>query len=321
MEIQKKIVEAIEITIQRTGWKRTEVMCRFGISSSQISRWRRDTTCRPSLVYPFRVLDEEVQEVIAYRTSSEENRDLGYRKLTWKMVDEDVVYLSESSIYRILRLFKLLGRAFKENDGALKEYENKPKYVHHHWHTDIAYVILSGIHYYLIFMLDGFSRFLLHWELMTDMSGPSVEIFTQKTIDKYPEARPMVIHDNGSQFISHDFKRILFENNCTDVPTRMKHPETNGKAERFVGLIRSEALRPNSPSYYGEGVRVIEKYVDEYNNKRYHAGIGYLKPVDVFHGRGPVILAERREKLKRARKERFEKNRELNSILLEGLLA
>ena len=314
-------MEAIEMTICRTRWKRAEVMRRLGISSSQISRWRREKTFRACLSYPFRVLDAEVERVIAYRMSSEENRELGYRKLTWKMVDEDIVYLSESSIYRILRVFKLLGRIFKENDGALKEYENKPKHVHHHWHTDIAYVILRGIHYYLIFMLDGFSRFLLHWELMTDMSAMSVEIFTQKTIDKYPEARPMVIHDNGSQFISHEFKRILFENNCTDVPTRMKHPETNGKAERFVGLVRREALRPNSPSYYGEGVKVIEKYVDEYNNKRYHAGIGYLKPVDVFYGRGPAILAERREKLRQARQARFERNTELNSILQEGLPA
>ncbi len=319
--MQKKIMDGIEITMRRTGWKRTEVMQLFGISSSQLSRWQKEKPSRPGLIYPFHILDEEVQKVVAYRNSSEENRDLGYRKLTWKMVDEDVVYLSESSIYRILRLFKLLGRAFKENDGALKEYEHKPKHVHHHWHTDIAYVILSGIHYYLIFMLDGFSRFLLHWELMTDMSGPSVEIFTQNTIDKYPEASPMVIHDNGSQFISHDFKRILFENNCTDVPARMKHPETNGKAERFVGLIRSEALRPNSPSYYGEGVKVIEKYVDEYNNRRYHAGIGYLKPVDVFHGRGPVILAQRKEKLRQARQRRFEINSELNGIILEGLPA
>jgi putative transposase len=314
-------MDAIETAIRRTGWKRTEVMRLFGISSSQVGRWRRVNIPGPCLIYPFHILDEEVQKAIAYRTSSEENRDLGYRKFTWKMVDEDIVYLSESSIYRILRQFKLLGRAFKENDGALKEYENKPLYVHHHWHTDIAYVIMSRIHYYLIFMLDGFSRFLLHWELMTDMSGTSVEIFTQKTIDKYPEAMPMVIHDNGSQFISHDFKRILFENNCTDVPARIKHPETNGKAERFVGLIRSEALRPNSPSYYGEGVKVIEKYVDEYNNRRYHAGIGYLKPVDVFHGRGPAILADRREKLKQARQERFERNTELNSILLEDLPA
>jgi putative transposase len=314
-------MEAIETTIRRTGWKRIEVMRRLGISSSQVSRWRREKTSRACLIYPFQVLETEVRNVIAYRTNSEENRGLGYRKFTWKMVDEDIVYLSESSIYRILRAFKLLGRVFKENDGALKEYKNKPEYVHHHWHTDIAYVILGGIHYYLIFMLDGFSRFLLNWELMTDMSAMSVEIFTQKTIDTYPEARPMVIHDNGSQFISHDFKRILFENNCTDVPTRMKHPETNGKAERFVGLIRSEALRPNSPSYYGEGLKVIEKYVDEYNNRRYHAGIGYLKPVDVFYDRGPAILAERREKLKQARQERFERNTELNSILLEGLPA
>ena len=314
-------MEAIEITIRRTGWKRTEVMRLFGISSSQLNRWRQEKTSRPCLIYPFHILDEEVKKVVAYRTSAEENRNLGYRKFTWKMVDEDIAYLPESSIYRILRQFKLLGRAFKENDGALKEYENKPLYVHHHWHTDIAYVIMSGIHYYLIFMLDGFSRFLLHWELMTDMSRTSVDVFTQKTIDKYPEARPMVIHDNGSQFISHDFKRILFENNCTDVPARLKHPETNGKAERFVGLIRNEALRPNSPSYYGEGVKVIEKYVDEYNNNRYHAGIGYLKPVDVFHGRGPAIFAERRNKLKEARQERFERNSELNSILREELPA
>jgi putative transposase len=314
-------MEAIEITIRRTGWKRTKVMRLFEISSSQLNRWRQEKTVRPCLIYPFHILDEEVQKVVAYRTSAEENRNLGYRKFTWKMVDEDIAYLPESSIYRILRQFKLLGRAFKENDGALKEYENKPLYVHHHWHTDIAYIIMSGIHYYLIFMLDGFSRFLLHWELMTDMSRTSVDVFTQKTIDKYPEARPMVIHDNGSQFISHDFKRILFENNCTDVPARLKHPETNGKAERFVGLIRNEALRPNSPSYYGEGIKVIEKYVDEYNNNRYHAGIGYLKPADVFHGRGPTILAERRKKLKQARQERFERNTELNSILLEGLPA
>jgi transposase InsO family protein len=237
------------------------------------------------------------------------------------MVDENIASLTESSVYRILRAFRLLGRSFKEKDGALKEYESKPKYVNHHWHTDIAYVIVSGIHYYLIFMLDGYSRYLLNWELMTDMSKVSVEIFIQNTIDKYPEAEPMIIHDNGSQFISRDFKKILFENNCKDVPTRLKHPETNGKAERFVGLIRNEALRPNSPSFYSEAKRVIEKYVNDYNNNRYHSGIGYLKPVDVFNGRGDLILAERKKKLKEARRKRFLKNTELNSILMEGLPA
>lgn len=309
-------MEAIERVIEWTGWKRTEVMRLFSISSSQVSRWCQEKPVSPCLIHPYHVLDEEVQRIVEFRTSCEENRNLGYRKFTWMMVDEGIAYLTESSVYRILSMFKLLGKAFKENDGAKKEYENKPLYVHHHWHTDIAYVTMSGVHYYLVFMLDGFSRFLLYWELMTDMSGLSVELFTQRTIDKYPEVRPMVIHDNGSQFISHDFKCILSENNCIDVPTRRKHPETNGKAERFVGIVRTEALRPNSPAYYGEGIKIIEKFVDEYNNNRYHAGIGYLKPVDVFHGRGPAILAERKEKLKQARQERFARNTELNRILM-----
>jgi putative transposase len=307
--------------LEWTRWKKKTVLEKFGISSSQVARWQQEKGERPRLVNPFRILNEEIEKVIEYRTSDEEIRDFGYRKLTWKMIDENVVYLTESSVYRVLRAFGLLGRAFKEKDGALKEYESKPKYVNHHWHTDIAYVIVFGIHYYLIFMLDGYSRYLLHWELMTDMSKVSVEIFIQNTIDKYPEVEPMIIHDNGSQYISREFKQILFENNCKDVPTRLKHPETNGKAERFVGLIRNEALRPNSPSYFGEAKRVIEKYVNDYNNNRYHSSIGYLKPVDVFSGRGDLILAERKRKLREARRKRFQKNNELNSILMGELPA
>lgn len=314
-------MKAVDKIIEWTGWEKKTVLKKFGISSSQISRWQQERTRKPSLVNPFKILPEEIQKVIEYRTSDDDIRNLGYRKFTWKMVDENVVFLAESAVYRILRMFKLLGKAFKENNGALKEYKNKPLYVHHHWHTDIAYVILGGIHYYLIFMLDGYSRYLLSWELMTDMSKISVDIFIQNTIDKYPEAEPMIIHDNGSQYISHEFKQILFENNCKDVPARLKHPETNGKAERFVGLVRNEALRPSSPSYYGEGKRVIEKYANDYNNNRYHAGIKYLKPIDVFRGRGEIILADRQKKLKEARRQRFEKNLLSNRILMEELPA
>ncbi len=198
---------------------------------------------------------------------------------------------------------------------ADKEYEHKPKRVHHHWHTDLAYVKVSGEHYYLIFLLDGFSRYILGCDLMTDMTSKSVELFTQKILDKYPDAEPMMIHDNGVQFISHDFKTVLKENDCIDVPTRVKHPETNGKAERFVGLVRQEALRPNSPAYYSEAVKVIEQYVYEYNNQRYHSGINFLKPVDVFEGRGEHILRERKKKLAMARNIRININNEMHRKL------
>ena len=112
-------MEAIEHVILWTGWKRAEVRRLFCVSSSQISRWKQEKPVHPCLVHPFHILDEEVQRIFEFRTSSEENRNMGYRKFTWLMVDEGVAFLTESSVYRILSMFKLLGKAFKENDVIL----------------------------------------------------------------------------------------------------------------------------------------------------------------------------------------------------------
>ncbi len=103
-------MEAIERVIKWTGWKRTEVMKLLGISSSQVSRWSKEKPARPCLIHPFHILNEEIQSVVDYRKSSEEIRNMGYRKFTWKMIDEGVVFLTESSVYRILSMFKLLGK-------------------------------------------------------------------------------------------------------------------------------------------------------------------------------------------------------------------
>ena len=314
----------IEITRCRTRWNYSIIRDLYEVSKSEINRWKKETD-KPDIIRaiknPCKILDEEIEIVIAYRTINEENRAMWYKKLTWKMIDEDIAYLSESTVYRILSNNKLLGKAFKENDGAKDEFQNKPKYVHHHWHIDIAYVIIRGNHYYLILLLDGYSRYLLSWELMTDMMGLSVELFTQKTLDNYPGAEPMMIHDNGSQFISHDFKSLLKDNECIDIPTRVKHPETNGKAERMIGLVRQEALRPNSPAYFGEAIRIIGEYADYYNNHRLHAGIKFLKPVDVFSGNDTIILEERQRKLKDAKDKRIAANIELNKKLREVIPA
>ena len=304
---------------EKTGWALQKIIKDFGLNRQRLNRWKKeiknDKVVPIKKHIPTKILLDEIEAIISYRTLNEENRDIGYRKLTWKMIDENIAFVSESAIYRILRRFNLLGKAFKENDGAKKEYENKPKRVHHHWHTDLAYVKVREEHFYMIFLLDGFSRYILGWELMTDMTSKSVELFTQEVLDKYPDAEPMIIHDNGVQFISHDFKTILKENECIDVPTKIRHPETNGKAERFVGLVRQEALRPNSPAYYTEAVSVIERFVDEYNNQRYHSGIKFMKPVDVFEGRSEQILSERKNKLATARRIRININNEVHRKL------
>jgi len=253
-----------------------------------------------------KVLDAEVKAVVQYR---ELHRDIGYRKLTWQMIDENIAFLSESAVYEILKSHGMLGWSSGYGPPAEKEYKNKSKYPHHHWHTDLAYIKINGVFYFLIMMLDGYSRFLLDWDLLGDMNGKSVEEFVLKVREKYPDRKPMLIHDNGSQFISNDFKKLVANIHLQSVRTRRNHPETNGKIERLNGIVKSEAIRPNSPQSYIEAWEILNDYQYQYNYQRLHSGINYLRPSDVFFGRRDIILNERVEKIKTARQKRIEINK------------
>jgi putative transposase len=253
-----------------------------------------------------RVLPEEEQAVIDYRRH---HREVGYRKLTWMMNDEEVAAISESSVYQLLSRHNLLGPWRKESSDAEKEYRHKPTRVHEHWHTDLAYVKVRGVFYFLIMLLDGYSRYVLDWELMPDMLGSSVENFIQRCREKFPQGAPKLIHDNGSQFISRDFKLLLSRLDIQQVRTRRNHPETNGKMERLNGTLRQEALRIETPGSYTQAEQVIGDFVRLYNHHRLHAGIKFLRPVDLFEGRGNEVLRKRRERLEASRAARIFANK------------
>jgi len=285
----------------------------YGLKNHQVNRWKiqikKGTINRKKRRNPFSPTEEEIKKVIEFRLKSEQNKAMGYKKLTYLMIDKNIVYLSESANLKILKKNELIGPNFKKNSTANKEYEHKPQYVHHHWHTDIAYVKIYDRFYYFIFILDGYSRYILHWKLLSDMTRLSVNIFIQETLEKYPLAKPMIIHDNGIQFVGQEFNTLLSNHGCINVPIRVHHPESNGKAERFIGLTRQEALRPNSPVYYQACINVINKFIEHYNNERLHAGIHYLTPQAVFNGDAEKILTNRKEKLKQARKNRYNQNK------------
>jgi hypothetical protein len=103
-------MRAIDQIIEWTRWNKKVVLEKFEISNSQISRWKQEKKEKPSLISPYKILDEEVKKVIEYRTSNTEILDLGYRKFTWKRVDGNIAFLTESAVYRVLSGFKLLGR-------------------------------------------------------------------------------------------------------------------------------------------------------------------------------------------------------------------
>lgn len=308
------IYEDIKIQQGRTDFDLAQLLALYGINKSTYYSWfaRRKRLKPPQGAGPARidsVTAEEKRKVLEFR---KEQPSVGYRKFCWMMVDADVAYLTESTVYSILSKHGMLqGWNRSDSQGTEKEYRHKPKYVHHHWHTDIAYIKVRNVFYFLIMLLDGYSRYLLDWELMTDMTGKSVEMFIQRAKEKYPFARPMLINDNGSQFISHDFKRLVTALDIQQVFTRRNHPQTNGKIERMNGTVKQEAIRPNSPLSYGQAWDVLNTYSYEYNHQRLHAGISFLRPADMFFGRDKTILNERKIKLVQGKIMRVETNKSM----------
>jgi transposase InsO family protein len=152
--------------------------------------------------------------------------------------------------------------------------------------------------------LDGFSRYIVHWEIREAMKESDVEIILQRALEKFPDARPRIISDNGPQFIAKDFKEFIRISGMTHVKTSPYYPQSNGKLERYHRTIKGTCIRVNSPLSMSDAQRLITDFVDRYNNKRLHSAIGYITPKDKLAGLSEIILAERDAKLAAAREAR-----------------
>ncbi len=230
----------------------------------------------------------------------------GYRRLAFMMLDQDVVAVSPSSVYRVLaqagRLERWNRRPSKKGTGFLQ-----PVAPHQHWHVDVAYLNLAGTFYYLCSILDGASRALLHWEIRESMTEADIECILQRAREQYPQARPRVISDNGPQFVAKDFKEFIRIAGMTHVRTSPYYPQSNGKIERWHKTLKSTALRPAVPSDLEQARAVVRQFVDHYNQVRLHSAIGYITPHDFLQGRSQAIWADRDRKLDRARQQRQER--------------
>jgi len=249
-------------------------------------------------------LDPWEQEAIV--KFAENNPLEGYRRLTFMMLDQNIVAVSPSSTWRVLTKAGMLQKWNKKlslkGTGFIQ-----PLRPHEHWHVDISYLNIHGTFYYLCSFLDGCSRSIIHWEIREQMTETDVEIILERAKEKYPEARPRIISDNGPQFIAKDFKEFIRISGMTHVRTSPYYPQSNGKLERFHKTIKTECIRPGVPLSLGDVRRIVEKYIVHYNTVRLHSAIGYVTPVDKLNGRDQEIFKERDRKLEEARELRKQK--------------
>ena len=246
------------------------------------------------------ITDSERESIIAfYREYPEE----GYRRLTFMMLDADVVAVSPSTTYRVLKKAELLQK-WAVSPSRKGTGFNQPDRPYKHWHIDLAYVNIRSTFYYLCSILDGYSRAIVHWELREQMKEADVEIVLQRAREMYPDVYPRIISDNGPQFIARDFKLFLRQAGMDHVRTSPYYPQSNGKKERYFKTLKSECIRAKTPLSLEEARRVIDQFVHHYNHERLHSAIGYVTPMDKLRGRDQLIFKERNRKLEAARQQR-----------------
>jgi len=234
----------------------------------------------------------------------------GYRRLTFMMLDQDIVAVSPTSTWRVLSAAGLL-RRWNNKPSKKGTGFKQPSGPHHHWHTDVSYINISGTFYYLLAVLDGYSRFIVHWELREAMTEADVEVILQRARELYPEATPRIITDNGPQFVAKDFKEFVRICGMTHVRTSPYYPQSNGKIERWHQSIKSECIRPGTPLSVDNARELVAGYVEHYNTVRLHSAIGYVTPKDKLEGKEEGIFSERDRKLEEAREGRRQRRADL----------
>jgi putative transposase len=243
----------------------------------------------------------------------------GYRSLTYMMMDANIVAVSPSSVWRVLHNAGLLGgwntKPSKKGTGF-----KQPSRPHAHWHIDISYLNVSGTFYYLCSVLDGYSRFIVHWDIKESMTETDVEIILQRAKENISGATPRIISDNGPQFIARDFKEFIRISGMTHVRTSPYYPQSNGKIERWHQSLKRECIRPGTPLCLDDAREIVARYVDHYNNIRLHSAIGYVAPADKLHGREIQIFSERDRKLDEARESRRKMRQVYNSSICDTIV-
>lgn len=286
---------------------RKQVLAQLGLPKSTYYGWCRWRQHRPEGLgdrpsgprVPWnRIRPEEEEAILALARASPE---LSPRELALKLTDTQAFSVSESTVYRLLRRKGLVKAAEVVGFKAAKEYHRKTTGPNEMWATDGAYLkVLGWGYYYLVTVLDDYSRFILAWRLQTDMTATSLIEVVQETVEKTGLAevplrdRTALLSDHGPGYLSRTFAEYLRLVGLRHIVAFPYHPQTNGKIERYHRTLKSQVnlLVYDTPTALK---RAVASFVDYYNHRRYHEGLGNVTPADVYYGRREEILRRRKE--------------------------
>ncbi len=317
-ELQHEVNVLVKQTKTRSDWSIRQTLRALEISPATYYRWYRAMAdgkprARLSSGSMYELLDSERKAIIDYALKHPEVR---HRELAWKMLDEGVVAVSASSVYRVLREANLVCGWKPKPKVKGSGREKPPTQPDENWQTDIKYIRVGGRNYYLLSFMDVYSRYIVHHELLTWMDGQSVSVEAAAAIATLPaDVRPDIQSDHGSGFISREFAETLSASAVGHTKIRPHTPTDNAEIERYHRTI-GEQIDEVELGDLTQARAVIAGIIDAYNNVRLHSALSFLRPVDYYRGDPEALLAERRRKLQAARELRKQENIKLRQRLL-----
>jgi transposase InsO family protein len=289
---------AVLAQVETLARRKRQALMALGIAKSSYYRWRQGQPDSGNRKRPWnRITPEEEDKVLAV---ARESPELSSRQLSAWITDNEGFAVSESTVYRILRREGLVKRQETQLTAA-NEYHTKTTRPHRMWATDASYFRVVGWgYYYLVTVMDDYSRFILAWKLQKDMSANSLIEVVQEAVDATGmtdvpvEDRTKLLSDNGSGYVSRAFRDYLRLVGIGHILAAPFHPQTNGKVERYQQSLKREVnqLPYELPSQLE---RAIADFVDYYNYRRYHKALGNVTPADVLYGRREEVLERRKE--------------------------
>ena len=264
---------------------------------------------------PQQVRDEVVELAL-------EKPEKSPRELAWQFTDDQEYYISESSVYRILKQFDLVQSPVYQMIPAGDKFERPTKRVNEMWQTDFTYFKVMGWGwYYLCTVLDDYSRYILAWRFASTMTATDV----QETLDQAiaqtnlthikVRHRPRLLSDNGPSFLAEDLKTYLKRYRIKHIRSAPYHPMTQGKIERYHRSMKNVVKLEN---YYlpWHLEKAVGDFVTYYNQQRYHESLGNVTPADMYFGRAREIQSRREQIKEKTMRERRRLNRREAASLL-----
>ena len=294
-----RLVEESELSVRRT-------LNELGVSRSSFYRWYKayrddgyeGLVARNKSPRQFwNKLPESVKEQCL--EVALEHPELSPRELAWHITDQHEYFISESSVYRLLKQYDLITSPAYILLQAGDKFHTPTRRINELWQTDFTYFKLVGWGwYFLSTVLDDYSRYIISWKLTTTMSADDAKLTLDDAIEQTGVAQVMVKHrprllsDNGPCYLSKELREYLDEQKIEHTRGAPYHPQTQGKIERYHRSMKN-VVKLENYYYPWELEKAIRQFVDYYNHQRYHESLDNVTPADMFYGRYEEIMGRR----------------------------